>query len=332
MVGGALLHFPASQCPANQRVESMKPTLLVLIPLNDDSRTRVAAAFDVIYAPDPASRADAIASHGATVRAVLTNGTTGLKAAEVDQLPKLEFISALGAGYENLPLDHARARNIVLVNGAGTNDHCVADHAFALLLAVVRDVPQLDLATRQGAWRDTLPMRPNVSGKRLGILGLGNIGQKIARRGAGFDMELGYHNRKPREGEPIRYFDSVTALAQWCDFLLIATPGGPGTRHLVDKPVLDALGPDGFVVNVSRGSVVDTEALAAALRAGTIAGAGLDVYEGEPHLPESLRELHNLVLTPHVGGRSPEAITASVQNFITNATRHFAGEAVLTPI
>jgi lactate dehydrogenase-like 2-hydroxyacid dehydrogenase len=310
----------------------MKPTLLVLIPLNDDSRTRVAAAFDVIYAPDPASRADAIASHGATVRAVLTNGTTGLKAAEVDQLPKLEFISALGAGYENLPLDHARARNIVLVNGAGTNDHCVADHAFALLLAVVRDVPQLDLATRQGAWRDTLPMRPNVSGKRLGILGLGNIGQKIARRGAGFDMELGYHNRKPREGEPIRYFDSVTALAQWCDFLLIATPGGPGTRHLVDKPVLDALGPDGFVVNVSRGSVVDTEALAAALRAGTIAGAGLDVYEGEPHLPESLRELHNLVLTPHVGGRSPEAITASVQNFITNATRHFAGEAVLTPI
>jgi D-3-phosphoglycerate dehydrogenase len=310
----------------------MKPTLLVLIPLNDGSRARVAVAFDVIYAPDPASRAEAIASHGATVRAVLTNGTTGLKAAEVDQLPKLEFISALGAGYENLPLDHARARNIVLVNGAGTNDHCVADHAFALLLAVVRDVPQLDLATRQGAWRDTLPMRPNVSGKRLGILGLGNIGQKIARRGAGFDMELGYHNRKPREGEPMRYFDSVTALAQWCDFLLIATPGGPGTRHLVDKAVLDALGPDGFVVNVSRGSVVDTEALAAALRAGTIAGAGLDVYEGEPHLPESLRELHNLVLTPHVGGRSPEAITASVQNFIANATRHFAGEAVLTPI
>jgi D-3-phosphoglycerate dehydrogenase len=310
----------------------MKPTLLVLIPLNDESRASVAAAFDVIYAPDPASRADAIASHGATVRAVLTNGTTGLKAAEVDQLPKLEFISALGAGYENVPLDHARARNIVLVNGAGTNDHCVADHAFALLLAVVRDVPQLDLATRQGVWRDTLPMRPNVSGKRLGILGLGNIGQKIARRGAGFDMELGYHNRKPREGEPMRYFDSVTALAQWCDFLLIATPGGPGTQHLVNKWVLDALGPDGFIVNVSRGSVVDTEALAAALRAGTIAGAGLDVYEGEPRLPESLLELHNLVLTPHVGGRSPEAITASVQNFLTNATRHFAGESVLTPI
>ncbi|MEW6339844.1 MAG: 2-hydroxyacid dehydrogenase [Pseudomonadota bacterium] len=310
----------------------MKPTLLILIPLNDESRERIAAAFEFIYAPDPASRTAAIASHGATVRAVLTNGTTGLTAAEVDQLPQLEFISALGAGYENLPLDHARARNIALVNGAGTNDHCVADHAFALLLAVVRDVPHLDLATRQGVWRDTLPMQPNVSGKRLGILGLGNIGQKIARRGAGFDMELGYHNRKPRDGEPMRYFDSVTALAQWCDFLLIATPGGPGTRHLINKPVLEALGPGGYIVNVSRGSVVDTAALADALRAGTIAGAGLDVYEGEPHPPEALLELRNVVLTPHVGGRSPEAIMASVQNFINNATRHFAGEPVLTPI
>jgi lactate dehydrogenase-like 2-hydroxyacid dehydrogenase len=261
MLAEPLLHFPALQCPANQRVESMKPTLLVLIHLNDASRASVAAAYDVIYAPDPDSRAEAVAAHGATVRAVLTNGTTGLTPAEVDRLPKLELISALGAGYENLPLDHARARNIVLVNGAGTNDNCVADHAFALLLAVVRDVPQLDQATREGAWRDTLPMRPNVSGKRLGILGLGNIGQKMARRGAGFDMELGYHNRKPREGESMRYFESVTALAQWCDFLLIATPGGPGTKHLVDKAVLDALGPDGFVVNVSRGSVVDTEAL-----------------------------------------------------------------------
>jgi len=332
MLAEPLLHFPALQCPANQRVESMKPTLLVLIHLNDASRASVAAAYDVIYAPDPDSRAEAVAAHGATVRAVLTNGTTGLTPAEVDRLPKLELISALGAGYENLPLDHARARNIVLVNGAGTNDNCVADHAFALLLAVVRDVPQLDQATREGAWRDTLPMRPNVSGKRLGILGLGNIGQKMARRGAGFDMELGYHNRKPREGESMRYFESVTALAQWCDFLLIATPGGPGTKHLVDKAVLEALGPDGFVVNVSRGSVVDTEALAAALRAGTIAGAGLDVYEGEPHLPASLLELRNLVVTPHVGGRSPETITASVQNFLANATRHFAGEPVLTPI
>ncbi|PQV48071.1 2-hydroxyacid dehydrogenase [Paraburkholderia sp. BL21I4N1] len=310
----------------------MKPSLLVLIPLNDPSRASIDAAFDAIHAPDSAQRAAAIAAHGGIFRAVLTNGTTGLSAAEIDQMPQLELLSALGAGYENLAVDHARARGIVVVNGAGTNDHCVADHAFALLLAVVRDVPQLDQATRVGVWRDTLPMRPNVSGKRLGIVGLGNIGAKVARRGGGFDMEVAYHNRTPRAGSPLRYFDSVTALAQWSDFLVVATPGGAGTRHLIDARVLDALGPQGFVVNVSRGSVLDTAALAQALAAGTIAGAALDVYEGEPHPPEALLALRNVVLTPHVGGRSPEAFAASVDNFLSNAKRHFAGEPVLTPI
>ncbi|MFM0014820.1 2-hydroxyacid dehydrogenase [Paraburkholderia sediminicola] len=310
----------------------MKPSLLVLIPLKDASRASVEAVFNVVHAPDVTQRAAAIAALGETIRAVLTNGTTGLTAAEIDRMPQLEFVSALGAGYENLAVDYARSRDIVLVNGAGTNDHCVADHAFALLLAVVRDVPQLDQAARQGVSRDTLPMRPNVSGKRLGIVGFGNIGEKVARRGAGFDMEIAYHNRKPREGSPLRYFDSVQGLAQWCDFLVVATPGGAGTRHLIGKAVLEALGPDGFVVNVSRGSVVDTAALADALATGAIAGAGLDVYEGEPHPPEALLTLRNVVLTPHVGGRSPEAITASVDNFLANARRHFAGEAVLTPI
>jgi D-3-phosphoglycerate dehydrogenase len=310
----------------------MKPSLLVLIHLNDASRAKIEAAFEVVYAPDAAARAAALDAHGKTIRAVLTNGTTGLAAADIDRMPQLELLSALGAGYENLAVDHARSRGIVLVNGAGTNDHCVADHAFALLLAVVRDVPQLDQATREGVWRDTLPMRPNVSGKRLGIVGLGNIGEKVARRGAGFEMEIGYHNRKPREGLPHQYFDSVEGLARWSDFLIVATPGGAGTRHLIDEAVFEALGPHGFVVNVSRGSVLDTAALAHALTAGTIAGAALDVYEGEPNPPEALLALRNVVLTPHVGGRSPEAITASVDNFLSNARRHFAGEPVLTPI
>jgi lactate dehydrogenase-like 2-hydroxyacid dehydrogenase len=176
-------------------------------------------------------------------------------------------------------------------------------------------------------------MRPNVSRKRLGIVGLGHIGARIARRAAGFDMEVGYHNRKPRDDAPsLRYFDSVEALARWSDFLMVATPGGAGTRHLIGEAVLEALGPRGFVVNVSRGSVVDTAALARALAAGTIAGAGLDVYEGEPEAPQALIALRNVVLSPHVGGRSPEALAASVDNFLENARRHFAGEPVLTPI
>jgi lactate dehydrogenase-like 2-hydroxyacid dehydrogenase len=310
-----------------------QPTLLVLIPLkDDDSYSQVAAHFDIVYAPTPAERSAAIDAHGAAIRAVLTNGTTGLTAAEIDQLPNVELVSALGAGYENIAIDHARARGIVLCNGTGTNDDCVADHAFALLLAAVRDIAQRDRATREGVWRDQLPMRPTVSGKRLGIVGLGNIGLKVARRAAGFEMETAYHNRQPRADTAFRYFDSVVELARWSDYLVIATPGGPGTHHMVGRTVLEALGPRGFLVNVSRGSVVDTAALAQALASGTLGGAGLDVYEGEPQPPQALLHLQNVVLTPHVAGTSPEAIAASVQNFINNGTRHFAGDTVLTPI
>lgn len=310
----------------------MKPCLLILIPLVEADRATLEAQFDVIYAPDAAARAQAVAARGPQVRAVLTNGTTGLTAAEIDRLPALEFAGALGAGYENIAVDHARARGVALCNGAGVNASCVADHAFALLLATVRNVPQFDAACRAGVWRDALPMPPTVSARRLGIVGYGRIGEQIARRAAGFDMAVGYHNRRPRDGVAARYFDTVIALAQWSDFLVVATPGGDATRHLIDAAVLDALGPQGFLVNVSRGSVVDTAALALALREHRLAGAGLDVYEGEPHPPAALLPLSNVVLTPHVAGASPDVRAATVRHFLDNAARHFAGEPLLTPL
>jgi lactate dehydrogenase-like 2-hydroxyacid dehydrogenase len=309
-----------------------KPRLLVLIPLTDDDRVMLDKHFDVLYAPDAQQREQAIAQQGATLRAVLTNGTTGLTADEIDRMPALELAGALGAGYENLALEHARARGIALCNGAGVNADCVADHAMALLLAAVRAVPQFDAACRAGIWRDALRMRPTLTGKRLGILGYGQIGAKIARRAAGFDMAVGYHNRTRREGLSARYFDTPLALAEWCDCLVIATPGGAQTKHLIDRAVLDALGPEGFLVNVSRGSVVDTAALAAALAQGTLGGAGLDVYEGEPEPPQALVKLENIVLTPHVAGTSPDVRAASIAHFIENATRCFAGNALLTPL
>ncbi|SPA29886.1 2-hydroxyacid dehydrogenase [Cupriavidus taiwanensis] len=310
----------------------MKPTLLILTQVASHHRDAIAERFEIFYAPDAASRADHVGTHGERIRAVLTIGATGLSAAEIDAMPALELVCALGAGFENIAVSHARARGIVVANGAGTNDSCVADHAFALLLATVRAVPQLDAATRAGTWRTALPLRPNVSGKRLGIVGLGTIGRRIARRAEGFDLEIGYHNRTPRDGAGYRYFDSIGALAEWADYLVVATPGGPGTRHLVDASVLAALGPSGFLVNIARGSVVDTEALARALRAGQLGGAGLDVYESEPAPPMVLLDCPNVVLTPHVAGWSPEAIGASVAQFLENARRHFAGEPVLTPV
>ena len=201
-----------------------------------------------------------------------------------------------------------------------------------LTIGVMRGIRTLDRLCRDGVWREEIPHPPNVSGKRLGILGLGTIGQKIAKRAAGFDMEIGYHNRQPREGAPHRYVDSLQALAAWADILVVATPGGAGTRHLVDAEILEALGPTGYLVNISRGSVVDTEALAAALRAGRIAGAGLDVYESEPRRPEPLIGLDNVLLTPHMAGWSPEATQASVDRFMANAEGHFAGRGVVSPV
>jgi len=310
----------------------MKPVLLVLISMSEPSLAELGARFELHHAPTAQQRADDIQTHGARIQAVLTNGTTGLRADEIDAMPRLSLACALGAGYENLALEHARARGIVLANGAGTNDDCVADHALALLLATVRAIPQLDQACRQGIWRDALPMRPQLARKRLGILGLGTIGRKIAQRGAAFDLDVGYHNRSPRAALPYRYFDSPEALAQWCDFFVVAAPGGAATKHLVDAPVLKAIGPAGFLINIARGSVVDTEALAHALRAGDLGGAGLDVYESEPLPPAALMDLPNVVLTPHIAGWSPESMQASFQCFLDNAELHFAGQPVRTPI
>lgn len=309
-----------------------RPQVLVLNFMAPHHQALLAPHFEVIYAPTDALRAAHIAADAATIRAVLTIGSVGLTATEMDALPALELVCALGVGFENIAIAHARARGLALANGAGTNDDCVADHAFALLLAVVRNVPQLDAQCRQGLWRDVLPLPASVSNRRMGIVGLGGIGHKVAQRALGFGLQIGYHGRTPQPQVAHTYFADLVALAAWADFLVVATPGGPATRHLVGAEVLAALGADGYLVNVSRGSVVDTAALAAALRAGQLAGAGLDVYESEPHPPAELLDLDAVVLTPHVGGWSPQAIEASVQRFIENATRHFAGLAVVSPI
>ena len=309
-----------------------KIPLLVLNQLTDAHRDWIAQHYDVTYALGAAARADAVAARGADYRAVLTNGGTGFTAAEIAALPKLELICAMGAGYENVAVDAARARGIVVANGAGTNDDCVADHAFGLLIAAVRGIVRLARLCRDGVWRDVIPFPPNVSGRKLGILGLGTIGQKIAKRAAGFDMAVGYHNRSIKQGATQQYFDSLLALATWADVLVVATPGGAGTKHLVNREILDALGAGGVLVNIARGSVVDTDALADALREGRLGGAGLDVYESEPKPPAALVELDNVVLTPHMAGWSPEAVTASVQRFLDNAEGHFAGRGVVSPV
>lgn len=310
----------------------MKPLLLALTALSEHHRARIAEYFELLYVPKAEDRAAALAARAADIRAVLTIGTIGLTALEMDAMPALEIVCALGAGHENIDSAHARQRGIVVANGAGTNDDSVADHALGLLLAVVRAIPRNNAACRAGVWRDALPLSPQLAHRRLGIIGLGTIGLKIARRALGFDIAVGYHNRAARSDVAYPYFDTPLALADWADFLVVAAPGGPGTRHLVNADVLTALGPTGFLVNIGRGSTVDTAALADALQAGRVAGAALDVYEGEPQPPHALLGFDNVVLTPHLAGQSPEALDASVQRLIDNLNGHFSGRGAVSVV
>lgn len=319
--------------PSMPAPTSSRRKLLVLMPTAEEHLAQFRQRYDVIYAPTAEARAQAVAGQGAEIELVVTIGAVGLRADEMAAMPRLGAVAAQGAGYEAIDLAAARARGLTLWNGAGTNDSCVADHAMALLLASVRALPQQEGALRAGLWRDALPLRPSVNGRKLGILGLGTIGLRIAKRALAFDMEVGYHNRRERhDALGSRYFGSALALAGWADFLIVAAPGGPATRHIVNAEVLKALGPQGHVVNIARGSLVDTAALAAALAAGELGGAALDVYESEPKPPEALLGFPNVILTPHIAGWSPESVQATVDLFLENARRWEAGEAVLTPL
>lgn len=320
----------------------MGETILAFIPTPPPVRAALeAAGYDVRSIQDVGGR-EALIEQGESARIALTNGEGGLSGAEIARLPKLELICAIGVGYEEIDLDMARSRGITVTNGRGTNDSAVADHALALMLTVASGIVPADAMVRSGDWgafaagAPTFPFmdrRRGLFGKRLGILGLGQIGTKIAARCyLGFEMPVAYHARNAVPGSPYRYMAAVRELAEWSDFLVVAAPGGAGTHHLVDAGALAALGPDGFLINIGRGGVVDTVALIAALRSGAIGGAGLDVVEGEPTIPPELLELDNVVLTPHMAGRGPEPLQVMAELLVKNIGAFLAGEPVLTPI
>lgn len=310
----------------------MTATVLVLVEtVNEYLPILERQGYHLELAPTPAERRTAIFEHGERFSAVLTRGPLGLTAEEIDALPNLRIICVIGAGYEQVDLQAARNRGIVVTNGAGVNASSVADHAMALLLALVRDVPRSDAALRRGEW--PRQMRPSLAGKHLGVLGLGAVGMAIAKRAAlGFDMSISYHNRRVRSDVPYAFCATPTELARVCDFLIVATPGGLDTRQLITRQVLDALGPNGYLVNIARASVVATADLVSALEQRRIAGAALDVFDHEPEVPDALKNLPNVVLTPHVAGLSPEANRAMVELVGQNLTAFFAGEPVLTPV
>jgi lactate dehydrogenase-like 2-hydroxyacid dehydrogenase len=265
---------------------------------------------------------------------ILTGGRPfSVDAAFLARFPQLEIIANLGVGYENIDAAAAAARGVVVTNTPDVLTDEVADLAMGLLIATVREIPQADRWLRAGRWRDA-PFRltRSLRGRTLGILGLGRIGAAIAVRAAPFGLRVVYHNRKARSDVPYAHAASPLELARACDLLMIAAPGGVHTKHLVDRAVLEALGADGVVVNIARGSIVDEDALVAALRDGVIAGAGLDVFANEPHPPPELVAMDNVVLLPHVGSASRKTREDMGRLVVDNLVSWAAGRGPLTPV
>jgi len=264
-----------------------------------------------------------------SVRAVLAAGGQKLGGEVMDMLPKLGAIVCYGTGYDGIDLKAAAARNIAVGHSPGANASAVADMALALTLASVRRILVADGFVRDGSWAASKPsplMRPQrgMGGRKVGIYGMGEIGRRIAARVAAFESEVGYFSRS-RHDVPYRYLESLEALADWCSVLVIAVRAGPETHHLVNADILRRLGEDGHVVNIARGSVIDQGALIAALKDKTIAGAGLDVFAREPHSPDELTALPNVVLAPHVGGHTLEGHVAMQDCVLANLAAFFAG-------
>ena len=293
---------------------------------------RFGERFELMDAGGKPARELFAAEQLAGVRAMITAGGRPLGGAAMDLFPSLGAIICYGTGYDGIDLEAARARNIVVGHSPGANASSVADIAITLMLAATRRLVVADNYVRSGDWAAAKPspmMRPQAGmrGRRIGVYGMGEIGRKIAARAASFETEVGYFSRS-RHDVPYPYFPSLEALADWCSVLMIAVRAGAETHHAVNADILRRLGADGHVINIARGSVVDQAALTAALIDGTIAGAGLDVHEQEPHAPDALTALPTVVLTPHIGGHTLESHTAMQDCVIANLEAFFAGRAL----
>jgi lactate dehydrogenase-like 2-hydroxyacid dehydrogenase len=294
--------------------------------------SRLAAQYEVQLLPQAeAERTAFLAAHGAGVVGLATSARFGANAALIAALPDLKVISSFGVGLDTLDLNAARARGIAVGYTPDVLNDCVADTAFALLMDVARNTSAADRFVRRGDWlKGQFALSTQVSHKRLGILGMGRIGRVIARRSSGFDMQVRYHNRSPLQDVGYTYEPTLKGLAEWADFLVIASAGGAETRGLVSAEILQALGPKGYLINISRGTVVDEAALVDALVHRRIAGAGLDVFEREPHVPEALLALDNVVLLPHLASNTHETRAAMAQRVEDNLAAFFAGQPLVS--
>ena len=276
--------------------------------------------------------AAALAAIAPQVQAIAASGESKVSAELMAKLPALKLISVMGVGYDGVDVAAAQARGVTVTHTPDVLNDEVADTTLGLMLSAARQLPAADRYVRAGLWpKGPMPLQRKMSGARLGLVGMGRIGKAIAHRAVAFDMKIAYTSRTPKPELFYPFYETATALAADSDFLVVITPGGAGTRHLINAEVLKALGPKGILVNVARGSVVDEAALIEALKNGTLGGAALDVFANEPQVPQALIDMPHVVLAPHIGSATKETRQAMADLALGNLRAFFAGEPLLTP-
>lgn len=307
-----------------------KPEVLVMPKVHPLYLEALRSAYVVHQLPDSPQ---ALPSLAPAIVGLAAGGESVVPGSLLNQLPELRVLSVFGVGYDGIDVAAALQQGVPVTHTPEVLTDDVADLAMGLVLAVSRSIAQADQHVRQGRWpQSPMPLGRKVSGSRMGIVGLGRIGGAIARRAAAFGMSIAYTARSEKPASGFTYYPTAAALAAQVDYLVVITPGGAGTRHLINAEVLAALGPQGYLINVARGSVVDEEALVAALVSGGIAGAGLDVFANEPHVPQALWSLPNVVLTPHMASATHQTRQAMADLAFANMQAGISGQALRTPV
>jgi lactate dehydrogenase-like 2-hydroxyacid dehydrogenase len=310
-----------------------RPDVLVVWPIRPEQMSALDRAYRLHRYDEAVDKDGFLNGRAASIRAVVTTGGKGFAADLLAKLPNLEIVASSGVGTDTLDVAACKARGVPVTNTPDVLNDDVADLGMGLIIACLREMPQGFAYVKSGTWgrRGTMRLTTTLTGKRIGIVGLGRIGREIADRARAFKMRVAYTGRS-RQDVPFEYVPDLVELARRSDVLLLTIPGGEGTRSLIGRPVLEALGPDGWLVNVARGSVVDEPALIAALKAGTIRGAGLDVYWNEPNVAPELLALDNVVFYPHHASGTVETRAAMSRLVVDNLAAHFAGQPLLTPV
>ena len=305
----------------------MKPEILVVGPIPPVTMAALDAAFTAHRLWQASDRDALVKELAPRIRGLATTGGAGADAALMAALPQAEIIAHFGVGYDAVDVAAAKARGIAVTNTPDVLTDEVADLAIALVLDAVREITKGDRFVRSGQWlKGSMPLSRTVAGKTLGIVGLGRIGTAIGKRAEAFAMRVMWHGPRPKPDASWPYVADLIELARQSDVLMVICPLTPETHHLIDAEVLAALGPEGTLVNVARGAVIDEQALLAALQNNTIRSAGLDVFEFEPRVPEAFFALENVVLQPHVASATVETRTAMGQLVVDNLIAHFAGK------